>query len=45
VLLEAAAPGHALVGLRSKAGDARVVEAARDVIAHAWAIVRKHDDK
>jgi HEPN domain-containing protein len=43
VLLEAAAPGHSLVGLRSKAGDARVLEAARDVIAHAWTVVRRHE--
>jgi hypothetical protein len=43
VLLEAAAPGTSLVGLRSKSGDARVIEAARDVIAHAWTVVRRHE--
>ena len=42
-LLESKAPGSDLLGLRSKAGDARVLEAARDVMAHAYALVKRHE--
>lgn len=42
LLLEAKVPGSDLLGLRSKAGDARVLEAARDVMAHAYAVVKRH---
>lgn len=42
-LLESKAPGSDLLGLRSKAGDARVLEAARDVMAHAYAVVKRHE--
>jgi len=38
-LLEAHPPSHDVVSLRSKSGDAKIVEAARDVMAHAYAIV------
>lgn len=43
ILLESKAPGSDLLGLRSKAGDARVLEAARDVMAHAYAVVKRHE--
>lgn len=43
VLLESKAPGSDLLGLRSKAGDARVLEAAKDVMAHAYAVVKRHE--
>jgi HEPN domain-containing protein len=39
VLLDAQPPSSDLLALRSRAGDARVVEAARDVMAHAYAVV------
>lgn len=39
VLLETLPPSHDLLSLRSKAGDAKVIDAARDVMAHAYAIV------
>jgi hypothetical protein len=41
-LLEARPPGGGLLTLRSKAGDERVLEAARDVMAHAYAVVKRH---
>jgi len=37
VLLGARPPSADLLALRSRAGDARIVEATRDVMAHAWA--------
>lgn len=37
LLLDTQPPGPAVVSLRSPAADQRVVEAARDVIAHAYA--------
>lgn len=40
-LLHAAAPGSSIVGLRTKSGDDKVLEAARDVMAHALAIVMR----
>lgn len=39
LLLEAPAPGGALVALRSASGDERLLEAARTVMAHALAVV------
>jgi hypothetical protein len=45
VLLEAQPPGGTLVSLRTPTGTERVVEAAKDVMAHAYAIVRRHDPK
>ncbi len=42
VLLEARPPSSGLLSLRSKAGDERVLEAARDVMAHAYAVVKRH---
>ena len=40
-LLAAQPPGPNLVVLRSAAGDHKLVEAARDVVAHAYAIVNR----
>jgi len=40
-LIEAVPPGSNLLALRSRAGDERVVEAAKDVMAHAYAIVAR----
>ncbi len=42
VLLETRAPSSDLLSLRSKAGDERVLEATRDVMAHAYAVVKRH---
>ena len=42
-VLEAQPPGSHVVLLRTKSADERVVEAARDVIAHAYAVVKRHD--
>ena len=43
VVLEAQAPTSTLATLRTKTGDAKVAEAARDVIAHALWVVKKHE--
>ncbi len=42
-LMEAAPLAGQLVVLRSKDQDQRVVEAAKDVIAHAYAVVARHE--
>jgi hypothetical protein len=42
VLMEARPPSSGLLSLRSKAGDEKVLEAARDVMAHAYAVVKRH---
>jgi HEPN domain-containing protein len=42
VLLETRPPSSDLLSLRSKPGDERVLEAARDVMAHAYAVVKRH---
>ena len=41
-LLETPLPGGELVALRTGSADTKVLEAARDVIAHALALVRGH---
>jgi HEPN domain-containing protein len=41
LLTEAPAPGAALVALRSRAADDRLLEAARTVMAHAYARVKR----
>jgi hypothetical protein len=42
-VLDAGGPGRDVVVLRTpRSGDA-AVEAAKDVIAHAWVVVRRHD--
>jgi hypothetical protein len=43
VLLEARAPAPGLLLLRSPGGDRAVLEAARDVMAHAYAKVKRHE--
>jgi hypothetical protein len=42
-VLGAAPPTGDVVSLRTPRAHVTVVEAARDVIAHAWAVVRKHE--
>lgn len=45
-LLETAMPGPAkLVTLRTSSAEQRVLEAARDVIAHAYSVVKRHEGK
>ena len=41
MLIDVRPPGHDVIGLRSKGGDERVLEAARDVMAHAYAIMAR----
>jgi hypothetical protein len=43
VVLEAKAPGGDVVSLRTPRGHRHVVEAARDVVAHAWAVAKRHE--
>ena len=40
-LVDTPIPGGELVALRTGTGDTRVLEAARDVLAHAYAVVRR----
>ena len=42
-LLDAQPPGSSVVTLRTPASDEKILEAARDVIAHAYAVVVKHE--
>jgi HEPN domain-containing protein len=42
-LLDAAGPSAGVVSLRTPRTEERVLEAARDVIAHAWAVVKRHE--
>ena len=43
VVLEAKPPTSTLATLHTKSGDTKVIEAARDVIAHALYVVKKHE--
>jgi hypothetical protein len=43
ILLETPMPGGELVALRTATTDERVLEAARDVAAHAYAVVKRHE--
>jgi HEPN domain-containing protein len=43
VVLDARPPGGDVVNLRTPRAHEHVVEAARDVVAHAWAVVRRHE--
>ena len=43
VVLDARPPGGDVVVLRTPRSREAVTEAARDVIAHAWTVVRRHD--
>ena len=42
-VLDATPPSGEIVRLRTPRAHGPVIEAARDVIAHAWAVVRRHD--
>jgi hypothetical protein len=42
-VLEARPPSMDVVVLRTPRGHAAVLEATRDVIAHAWAVVKRHE--
>jgi hypothetical protein len=42
-VLEAKAPSAGVVSLRTPRTDEQVLEAVRDVIAHAWAVVKRHE--
>jgi HEPN domain-containing protein len=42
-VLDAKPPSPGLVNLRTSRSHERELEAARDVIAHAWAVVKKHE--
>lgn len=43
ILMDTPLPGGELVALRTGKADERVLEAARDLIAHAYAIVKKSE--
>jgi hypothetical protein len=43
IILEAKPAAPSLVVLHSRAGDERVLEATRDVIAHAFAVATRHE--
>ncbi len=43
VVLEAEAPSSGVVRLRTPRTQERALDAARDVIAHAWAVVKRHE--
>jgi len=45
VLLETPAPGGLVVMLRTSRSDEAALEAARDVMAHAYAVVKRHAAK
>jgi HEPN domain-containing protein len=42
-VVDARPPGGDVVRLRTPRGHTQVVESARDVIAHAWAVVKRHE--
>ena len=44
VVVGAQAPGAELVTLRTPAADEKVLLAAKDVMAHAYAVVKRHED-
>lgn len=45
ILGETPLPGAGkLVAIRTKSADERVLEAARDVVAHAYAVVKRHEN-
>ena len=44
VLIETPLPGGELVALRTASADVRVLEAARDVVAHAYAVVKRRGE-
>jgi hypothetical protein len=42
-ILEAKPPEGDVVSLRTPRGHVTIVEAARDVVAHAWAVIKRHE--
>ena len=42
-VLDAKAPSSGVVSLRTPRASERAVDAAHDVIAHAWAVVKRHE--
>ena len=44
VVLDAGGPGGEVIVLRTPRTGEAAIEAAKDVIAHAWAVVRRHDE-
>jgi HEPN domain-containing protein len=44
VLVTSRAPGADILRLRSPRSDERLLEAARDVMAHAYAVVKRHEE-
>jgi hypothetical protein len=42
LLLETPGPGGGVISLRSRAGDERFLEAARTIMAHAYAVVARY---
>lgn len=42
-VLEARGPGTEVIMLRTPRSGTEAVDAARDVIAHAWTVVRRHE--
>jgi hypothetical protein len=43
VVLEAKPPAGDVVVLRTPRAHSHVVEAARDIVAHAWAVAKRHE--
>ncbi len=43
-VLDAGGPGGEVIVLRTPRTGEAAIEAAKDVIAHAWAVVRRHDE-
>ncbi len=44
-LLEARSPSSDILTLRSRRSDERLLEAARDVMAHAYAVIKRHENE
>jgi len=44
-LLEARPPSSDILTLRSRRSDERLLEAARDVMAHAYAVIKRHESE
>jgi HEPN domain-containing protein len=44
VVLDARGPGTEVIVLRTPRSSAAAIEAAKDVIAHAWTVVRRHEN-
>jgi HEPN domain-containing protein len=44
VLVSSKPPGADILRLRSPRSDERLLEAARDVMAHAYAVVKRHEE-